>query len=224
MKFYAVCPYLFQTVLRPIVRKVLLWLCDLKIIGLENLNEIDGNVILASNHIHELDGFLLPAAIPLFAHPEPLFPVSREPSFYSDKGLRAKLFYGGYFFKFMGAYPAYAGLQDYSKSLQNQLAILEDGNSVLIFPEGKVGNSDFKGGVGYLTLATQKPVVPVVIDGIEDMTFADLIFKGKNMKVKILPPMDPGTNTATEKEISPNNCKRISGIIEKKINSHRASE
>jgi 1-acyl-sn-glycerol-3-phosphate acyltransferase len=124
----------------------------------------------------------------------------------------------------MGAYPAYTGLQDYSKSLQNQLAILETDNSVVIFPEGKVASSEFKGGVGYLALKTKKPVVPVAIDGIESMTFTDLVLKKKSMKVKFLPALHPGNNMATGKQISPSYCKQVAGIIEERINNCKVPE
>lgn len=216
MRFYQIFPYLFQTISRPIVRKMLDFFCNLEVHGLERIGDIDGNFILASQHVHELDGFLLPATIPLSVYPAPIFPVSRESEFYADKGLRGKILYGGYFFKFMGAYPAYAGQQNYEKSLQNQVNILNDGHSVLIFPAGKVGRKETKGGVGYLALKTQKPVIPVKIEGAKKMKLGEMLSFKRNIKVTFMEPayfndLDSTTN------IAPTSCKEVAQKIGNKL-------
>lgn len=182
MKLYALGPYLFQTILRPIVRRLLEFFCKLEVHGLEHIDSLDENFILVSNHIHELDGFLIPASIPLSVYSHPIFPVSREEEYYWDKGLRGKLFYGGLFFKFMGAYPAFSGLENYKKSLHNQLQILKN-HSVLIFPQERVGGDSIKGGVGYLALETDKPIIQVRIDGIKGMNFWDFMLRRHHLRI-----------------------------------------
>jgi len=189
MKIYTWFPYFFQTLTRPLVYWLLKFFCRLEVEGLENIEAIDGNFILASNHQHELDGFFLPATIPLSVYFPPIFPVSREKEFYKDKGLRGKILYGGLFFKFMGAYPAYSGLKDYEKSLENQLDIIGDGHSILIFPEETVKSTTAKGGVGFLANAIDKSVVPVKIEGINNMTILDFFLRRKKMKVQIRNPI-----------------------------------
>ncbi len=216
MNFYAIWPYLFQTVMRPIVYTLLKFFCRLEVKGLENIKEVEGNFILASNHINELDGFFLPAAIPLTTYFSPIFPVSRTKEFYKDKGLRGK-FYGGNFFKFMGAYPAYSGLRNYEKSLKNQIEIAEDGHSVLIFPEGKVGGEKAKGGVGYLAGTTQKPVIPVRIEGIKGMTFTDFLLRRRSMGVVFKKPVEVNELPDSHENISkPESCKKVAKKIARK--------
>lgn len=215
MKFYAVCPYIFQTALRPIVRLFLRFFCNLKVSGLENIRHTDGGFILTSNHIHELDGFLLPAVLPLSDYSAPIFPVSREGSFYEDKGIRGKI-YGGYFFKFMGAYPAHSGLNNYQKSLRNQVEILNDDHSILIFPEGKVSDNDIKGGVGFLAAETQKPVIPVQIKGIKNMNITDFLLFRASMTVSFQPPLLFKLNQK-KASVSPKTAKNVATQIGEKI-------
>lgn len=219
MKLYAACPYLFQILMRPVVYCLLYLFANLEVEGLEHIEKIDDNFILASNHINEFDGFLLPATIPITSHVDPIFPVSRTKDFYADKGIRGKLFYGGYFFNFMGAYPAYAGLQNYQKSLINQEKILQDGYSILIFPEGKVSSNEPKGGVGYLAAATEKPVIPVKINGIGNLGFLGLLMGKCRMKVKFLSPQIYGRDQAKEEDqIDPDKCKTRASQVMQKIN------
>lgn len=148
------------------MRFYLLRLRGLKIEGEENLLELEDGFVLASNHVHELDGFLIPAIISRKISPRPFYPVAREKSFYKDKGIRGKL-YGGRFFRFMGAFPAKVGQNNYHKSLTNQFRILEAGYPVLIFPEGKVKRRQdiplekVKGGAAFLAHMAGKPFVPV---------------------------------------------------------------
>jgi len=206
MKLYEICPYLFQCATRPIVRTVLNFFCDLEVKGLENLKEADNNFILAGNHQHELDGFLVPATIPLSVFFQPLFPVSREKEFYRDKGLRGKLLYGGLFFKLMGAYPAFSGLKNYKKSLQNQLDILSDDHSILIFPQGKASKQTdpgkIKGGLGYLAIHTDHPVIPVEIEGIHGMNLMDFMLRRRKMKIVFHPPVNVNSEFENRDNVS----------------------
>lgn len=205
MNLYAFFPYIFQTTMRPLVFQFLKFFCNLEIRGLENIKKIDGNFILASNHLHELDGFLIPATIPLSIYQPPIFPVSRTKDFYKDKRLRSH-FYGGWFFKFMGAHPAYGGLKNYKAALVKHTNILEDGHSILIFPQGKAKKEMVperaKGGVGFLVNYTQKPVVPVRIEGIYGMNFWDVILRRKQFKITFQEPLYPSNLFPDNKQLA----------------------
>lgn len=217
MRFYQIFPYLFQGITRPIVKKILEFFCNLEVHGLEVIDNIDSNFILASQHEHELDGFLLPATIPLSLYAKPIFPVSRESEFYADKGLRGKILYGGNFFKFMGAYPAYAGQRNYSKSLQNQIDILNDDQSILIFPAGKVGHNQAKGGVGYLALKTGKPVIPVKLRGVKGMSMGELFSFQRKMEVTFMKPVHFESEVSAGKNIPPKDCKAVAKKVGDKL-------
>ena len=64
--------------------------------GRENLANIKGPIIVASNHISELDPLLVIAALPFFCRHIPLFYVSREKGFYKVNW--RSVIYGGNFF------------------------------------------------------------------------------------------------------------------------------
>ena len=153
-----------------------------KVYWLENLKDLKGSVIFVSNHTSELDPILLPASFPLFSRFLPVFYVSREPSFYNLKRMLKRIFYGGIFFKFWGAYPAKIGLHDYNLSLPYHIKLLEKGSSVLIFPEGDKSFDgklhEFKGGAAFLSHRTNTPIVPVAIIGVHQANLIDFfLFK-----------------------------------------------
>jgi 1-acyl-sn-glycerol-3-phosphate acyltransferase len=154
--------------------------CSLKIKGVENIEGLMGNVIIASNHTCELDPLLIVACLPFFSHHLPLIFVSREKSFYK-KNWRTFM-YGGTFFRMMGAYQAYVGLKNYDQALRHHLEAIKDGYTVCIFPMGKIylshEQAKAKGGASFLAQKTSLPIIPVLIQGIEQLTFSDFL-KGK---------------------------------------------
>lgn len=194
-KTYWIGPVFFQTILRPLVYFLMRVFCRLEVKGLNNLEQVDGrSLILVSNHIHELDGFLLPAAIPLSSHLPPIYPVSREREFYREKKIGSYI-YGGRFFRFMGAFPAIGKLNDYAKSLKFQFELLDNGETILVFPEGRVQRTldpnNVKGGVGYLFFHSRKLVLPVKMSGLEGCTLWKFITRQCKLTVTIGNAIDP---------------------------------
>lgn len=167
-KPYFWSPLLLQKLIWVPTRIILFLFGHFRVRGLENLVSIGSNAIFACNHTSELDPILLPAALPFWSRFSPIFYTSRQESFYTNSGWR-RHFYGGTFFKIWGAYPVFGGLQDYEKSLTHHLAIVGDGGSLCIYPEGRItpdGNvQPAKGGVAFLAHATKVPIVPVRLDG-----------------------------------------------------------
>lgn len=167
---------------------------DFRIIGLHHLQNIDTkSVIFASNHTSELDPILLPAALPPFSRFSPIFFVSREKNFYDPTFLK-RIFYGGTFFKLWGAYPAWGGMQNYERSLKTHASILKKGNSLMIFPEGRIPEKENhrvepRGGVGWLAEFSHATVVPVKISGAFRITLKDFFSKKRKVSIEFFPPM-----------------------------------
>lgn len=129
-----------------------------RIQGLENIPR-RGPFILASNHISNLDPFILG-----ITSPQPLNFVAKEELF-KNKVL-ARLFVG------MGAFPIKRDTSDF-RALRETLKRLKDGKPVLIFPEGtrRRGNevSEPQPGIGFVVSKAHVPVVPVFISNSDNV-------------------------------------------------------
>jgi len=173
------------------MRFVLRVFCSLRIQGIENIESLKTNLIIASNHTSELDPLLIVACLPFFSCHLPLYFVSREKSFY--KNSRRSFMYGGRFFKMMGAYPAYVGLNNYELALRHHLEAIDRGGNVCIFPVGKKHLSSevikAKGGVSYMAIKTGLPIIPVMIQGIEKLTFASFISGKRKLTITFGEPL-----------------------------------
>ena len=166
MKFYVLPPYILQSLIWIPWRILFYLFAGLKISGTENLKHVDKGVIFASNHASELDPILIPSSLPFLSRFTPMFYVSREKAFYKKSGWRQAI-YGGLFFKALGAYPVMSGRKNYEISLAHHIEVMNDKNSLVIFPEGKRSFNGVmrpaRGGVTYLSYRTNSPIVPVRI-------------------------------------------------------------
>lgn len=185
MRKQGIVPAILQRLAWGPVKLTLSLFAGLEIKGLENLERIRGNMIIASNHSNQLDPILIVASFPFFSRHLPLVFGSREKEFYAKRGWR-RWVYGGLFFRLMGAHPMYGGLRDYEAALRHHLEFARCGKSVCIFPTGKRKIPNVtpraKGGIGYLAHATMLPILPIRIQGLEDMTFLS-VWKGKHKVV-----------------------------------------
>lgn len=187
MKFFYITPIILQGLIWLPTRIILRLFCRLEIRGLDNLKNIKSNVIFASNHTSELDAFIVASSLPFWSHFTPLYFASRENKFYDTSGWRQH-FYGGLFFKLWGAQPVNSGLRDYEKSLANQIKLLQENKSVLLFPEGHITNDGSiqtaRGGVAYLSRRMNKIIVPVAISGAYDMSISDFFFRQRKIIIR----------------------------------------
>ena len=188
-----VFPSLFQKGAWAPLRLALRAHAKLDIRGLENLNDIKLNVIFAPNHTSKFDPLLLVASLPFSSTHLPLIFGSREKSYYECKGWE-HLVYGGTFFRLMGAHPMYGGLGDYEASLQHHLRFARNGRSICVFPTrlAKEHISDeARGGVIYLSLSTQTPIVPVHIRDVAGLTLGSLVSRKHAISVTFGKPLYP---------------------------------
>jgi 1-acyl-sn-glycerol-3-phosphate acyltransferase len=165
-----------------------------KVYGKENIKGIKPGVIFAMNHLSEWDPFAFADTFSLFSRMLPIYFISLESKYYREHKTLRSWFYGGNFFRFMGAYPAILGMKDYEKSLAFQIEMLKKGKNVLIFPEGgrsKDGKlQPAKGGVIALAKAANVSVVPVAIsDGVFHVSLKDFLLRKRSVTIHIGKPI-----------------------------------
>src|SRR4051794_19837135 len=116
-----------------------------------------GPVIYASNHRSFLDPFVIGT-------------IARRPMYYVAKRELFANRFVAWLLNALGAFPVHRGASD-QEMLETARAILERGDSILMFPEGtrirpgSLGKP--KRGTGRLVLETGAPVVPVAVIGTE---------------------------------------------------------
>lgn len=125
-----------------------------KITGLENIPK-NGGIIVAPNHISNLDPVLLGVAI---APKRQLKALAKENLF--------KIPIIGYVVKKMGHIPVLRGSSTASESLKNAVERVKNGEAVVIYPEGTIPANlntlgAFKSGAARLALETGAPIIPI---------------------------------------------------------------
>ena len=194
MRLFYITPFILQGLIWLPTRLALSVFGRLEIRGLHNLTKVHENVIFASNHTSELDVFVIASSVPFWSHFSPLCFVSRENKFYDTSGWRRHL-YGGAIFKLWGAQPVHAGLHDYEKSLANHIYLLQDGKSVLLFPEGHITTDgsvqSARGGVAFLASHVGCTIIPVGISGAYGMSLSDFLFRRRTIIVRFGEPIYP---------------------------------
>ena len=127
--------------------------------GRENAKDIEGGLIVASNHRSFLDPFVIGAALPW-----------NRPMNYVAKVELFEKRWQGWLLSRCGAFPIRRGESD-EEAMKTARIVLERGGTICIFPEGTRIRSGSLGapkrGVGRLALQTGARVVPVAVTGTE---------------------------------------------------------
>ncbi len=140
--------------------------------GTDRINEIEGPVIFAANHMSHLDTFLLLSTIPARFRKKVV--VAAGADYFFDTRVKAVLSA-----LCIGAIPIERRKVSRSSS-DRAIELLRDGWSLVIFPEG--GRSpdgwagDFKPGAAFLSTRTKVPVIPIHLEGT-----GRILPKGSNM-------------------------------------------
>ena len=191
-------PFFLQNLVWVPTRIFLKFFGHLEIIGLNNLKNLKGKVIFASNHSSELDPILLPASFPFLSRFSPVFYTSREKEFYDRHSFLKWFFYREWFFEIWGAHRILVGKHDYEKSLKKHREILNRGGTLFIFPEGQKtidGNLLLAhGGATYLARVTGAPIVPVSIKGVFNIKLSDFLLRRARIKITFDIPVVPLTD------------------------------
>lgn len=178
-------PEFFQRFVWLPLHLLMICFCSLKINGIENVKQTKGNIIIASNHLSEMDPLLIVSVIPFFSRKLPLIYVSRQKDLYSGANWSKwkRIAYGGIFFRMIGGYPYYRGLKNYKLALPHHLEVINRGGNVAIFPYGGKTREGEKpkarGGVSFLSQQTRTPIIPLRISGTENFSIKNIL-TGKN--------------------------------------------
>jgi 1-acyl-sn-glycerol-3-phosphate acyltransferase len=150
-----------KLVLKPLARAVYRPTIE----GLENVPR-KGGVILASNHLSFIDSVVIPLTAPR--------PISflAKAEYWQGTGLRGRL--SRSFFTAVEAVPVQRGEAHLAQAaLDAALGVLQDGRAFGIYPEGtrSLDGRLYRGktGVAWLALTAGVPVVPVALEGTEEI-------------------------------------------------------
>jgi long-chain acyl-CoA synthetase len=146
--------------------------------GHDRLDAIEGPVIFAANHQSHMDGPVILAALPPRLRYRLAPAMAKEffkAHFYPEEHGRLAWFTSSlnYYLSalFFNAFPLPQREAGARQTLHYIGDILEDGHSVLIFPEGKrtdAGEIDrFRPGIGMIASRLGVPVVPVRLEGLD---------------------------------------------------------
>lgn len=142
--------------LRELAGLTYFFICDLRIVGRENLPPT-GPAILVANHFHYSD----PVAIMRLSRRQVEF-IGGFRFFVGPKYLHFLPRLWGYIPAFRGGYSR--------RTLDAALSVLNSGGVIAIFPEGGAWASVLRParrGAAYLALESQVPVIPVGLDGFD---------------------------------------------------------
>jgi 1-acyl-sn-glycerol-3-phosphate acyltransferase len=145
--------------LRCVVFPLLHLVYRVDILGRERLADRSGPLLIAANHCLHLDNPLILMALPRAVRQKTAIAAAEDSIFASWRGRWAALL--------GNAFPISRDRAP-RRSLARIEAVVAEGYSVLIYPEGKltVGGpmQPFKLGVGFLAADTGTPVLPILLD------------------------------------------------------------
>jgi long-chain acyl-CoA synthetase len=148
--------------------------------GLGHLNGIDGPVVFASNHQSHMDTPVILAALPGILRRRVAVAMAKEffdAHFHPGGRSRRERFVAGVLYYlaalFFNAFPLPQREAGARRTLRYIGELASEGWSVLIFPEGRRTEAgeinDFKPGVGMIGSRLSVPVVPVRLEGVDQV-------------------------------------------------------
>lgn len=187
---HTVTTFVREVLLRGTVFPLLRLIAPVTVRGRANLRGLRGPVIVASNHVSHLDTPTVLMVVP--ASVRRRLAVAAAADYFYRSRLR-----GAAVSLLFGAIPFERG-EESDRSLARCEALLEEGRSLLLFPEGTRSQTGELGrvrsGVAVLATRTGTPVVPVYVHGM-----ADLLPKGRRaplpgaLVADVGAPLSPGS-------------------------------
>ena len=172
-----------MTPLRKVVMVLLVGLFRLimkmEVEGLEHF-PLDGPVIVAANHVTNLDVFPMQLSLP-------------RPIFFMGKAGLFKFPLMDVVFRNLGAFPVYRGERD-QWAIRHAARVLEHGQTLGMFPEGTRSKGRGLGvartGTARLAIEMNCPIAPMAIAGSDG--FFTRFPRRTRVTVELLPPLMPG--------------------------------
>lgn len=190
---------MFYTIIKNIVKIAFYIRFKITVNGSENIPK-DGSVIIASSHKSELDPPLIGVTI------------KRELAFFAKEEL-FKIPVLGFIIKNLNAFPVSRGKSDRA-ALKKSVEVLEDGNMLVIFPEGTRSKTDelgeFQEGASFIAMKANAVIVPTAITGQYNRKDGVTVTYGKPIDVPSL-----AEGGMKRKELTQLMREEISKLIEK---------
>ncbi len=193
---------------------LLRYYCSIKVEGRENLRDVNHPFILAANHQSHIDAGVILYSLPLRLRKR-MAAVMMQEMFYDylrPKGapLYRRFLVGLIYFiatGFFNAFP-FPTESDFRNSMEYAGELVSKGYSPLIFPEGgrtETGNIEkFKPGIGMMVQHMKLPILPVRIDGLNEILPLDKYWprRGKALvKIGKLMTFEGGTYSSIAQEL-----------------------
>lgn len=174
----------FYCVANVAMRTLLILLTRWRVEGKQNVPK-NGPLILVANHLSIVDPPLLGASIP-----RRIYFMAKQELF------RPSL--GAHFVRAYGAFPIRRGELD-RQAMRRALELLQNGNVVGMFPEGKRSFNNqlqpFQPGTSFIAVRSGVPILPVGISGTEQIKGIGFVLRRPRITVNIgkpftLPPVE----------------------------------
>jgi 1-acyl-sn-glycerol-3-phosphate acyltransferase len=172
---------------------IYLRLLGLEIRGTANIPST-GGVLVASNHLTNLDGFVVAQGMQQHPSKRPLATMGKRELFASDVG--------NWFYRSGRVFPVDRSRADLG-AIRTAIRLLQSGEAVLIFPQGTRGGQEAQAGVGMLALKAKVPVLPVAIERLGQghrVSFGQLLAPSGNNS-----SLTEATMSAIERLMNPSN-------------------
>jgi acyl-[acyl-carrier-protein]-phospholipid O-acyltransferase/long-chain-fatty-acid--[acyl-carrier-protein] ligase len=178
---FVACWLLPETVIKALVRSLLVLLYGVKVTGAQNMPKLGEPAVVVVNHVSFLDGLLLAAFLP----GKPTFAVNTH---------IAKSWWIQPMLKLFDAFPVDP---TNPMSAKRMVKAVREGRTLVIFPEGRITVTGALmkvfDGPGMVADKADAPIIPVRIDGAQFSLFSRLRGKVRlrlfpKIKLTILPP------------------------------------
>ncbi|NMB57511.1 AMP-binding protein [Candidatus Beckwithbacteria bacterium] len=182
--FRLILPEIWYTILSILIPRI-------NVIGWENLDEINSQVIIASNHTSHLDVLLLSKILPYKIRAK-MGSGAAADYFFRNDSLTAKIV-SWLMTYLLGAYPVAREDKIHyftvKHSMEFTAEIVDRGWNILLFPEGtrtETGKMNkFKNGVGAIVKETNLPILPIKIEGLYEVLPKGARFPRKKGQIMI---------------------------------------
>lgn len=140
-------------------------------------------LIVVSNHTSYLDPSIIGTILPFNSQVYPIYFITKDTV--------ATVSLLGGFLKLLGAFRAWKG-EGLQKALEEPKKILQNGYSVVFFPQGhrspEFHADQGRPGAAALALETNKPILPIGISGLTNFSWKNFFLRKYHVKVKVGQP------------------------------------